>query len=64
MKPNIIQDRCIGCGLCEATTDGKIFEIKEDGLAHAIVDIVPQELEEDAEIAASGCPTGAVELEK
>lgn len=64
MKARVISDNCIGCGQCEAITDGKVFELQDDGIAHAIVDSIPEELEEDAEMAASSCPTDAIEIEK
>lgn len=62
MKVNVIKDRCIACGQCVGIND-KIFDFGEDGLAEAIVDKVEKDMEEDAQIAAEACPTGAIEVE-
>ena len=39
MKATVNED-CIGCGLCESTAP-EVFEIGDDGLAHAIEEEVP-----------------------
>lgn len=58
MKVKVNQDACIGCGACQAIAPD-VFEVN-DGLAQAIVDIVPKEAEEDAMDALEGCPTDAI----
>lgn len=59
MKLKVDKDLCIGCGACQATAP-KAFELKDDGLAEAIVDEIPEELVEDAIDAKDGCPTDAI----
>ena len=60
MKLQVNKDLCIGCGACQAVCPN-VFEIVDDGLAHSMVDIVPEDVEEDAIDAKEGCPTGAIE---
>ena len=60
MKLEVNKDLCIGCGACGAVCP-EVFEIDDDGLAHTIVDTVPEDLEEDAIDAKEGCPTNAIE---
>jgi len=62
MKANVNPDKCIGCGSCQAICSD-VFEIQDDGLAHVIVDEVPNELEADVQDAADSCPTDAIEVE-
>lgn len=63
MKAKVIDDRCIGCGQCEATCPD-VFQIGDEGIATVIVDQIEENLVEDAEMAAGGCPTDAIEIEK
>lgn len=63
MKAKIIDNRCIGCGQCEATCSD-VFQISDEGIATVIVEEIEENLIEDAEMAASGCPTDAIEIEK
>ena len=60
MKLEVNKDLCIGCGACQATCP-EVFEIEDDGLAHAKVDVIPNEAEDDAIDAKEGCPTSAIE---
>jgi ferredoxin len=61
MKVTVNED-CIGCGLCESTAPD-VFAINDDGVAEAIVDEVPEDMEDDAQEAADGCPVTAIEVE-
>lgn len=61
MKVNVIKDKCIGCGNCVALTESQIFDFNDEGLAEAIVDIVPTDMEETAKDAITQCPTEAIE---
>ena len=61
MKATIINENCIGCGQCEATCD-EVFQVKDDGIAH-VVGEVKEEVKEDVEMAADGCPTSAINVE-
>ena len=60
MNLKVNKDLCIGCGACQAACP-EVFEIEDDGLAHAKVDVVPDEVEDDAIDAKEGCPTNAIE---
>lgn len=61
MKVNVIKDKCISCGNCVSLTESLVFDFDEDGLAEAIVDEVPADLEETAKLAIEQCPTEAIE---
>lgn len=61
MKVKVIEDKCIGCGNCVALSESQIFDFNDAGLAQAIVDEVPTDLEEVAKDAISQCPTEAIE---
>lgn len=61
MKVEVIEDRCIGCGQCEATCD-EVFSL-EDGLAQVVNDNIDENLKEDVVLAASGCPTDAIKID-
>ena len=58
-KISVDQNKCIGCGACEATCP-KGFKLK-DGKAHPVkkeVDTITCEKEAEA-----GCPVGAIKVE-
>ncbi len=61
MKVTIIEENCIGCGQCEATCSD-VFRIEDDGIAH-VVGEVKEDVKEDIEMAADGCPTSAINVE-
>ena len=57
-----VNEECIGCGMCESIC-ADVFAINDDGVAEAIVDEVPEDMEDDAQEAADGCPVTAIEVE-
>lgn len=57
----VIQDGCIGCGMCEGTCP-EVFRIGDDGLAQVYTE-VDSSTEETAVEAANGCPVGVIEVE-
>jgi len=59
MKVKVNQDSCIGCGACQAICED-VFEIGNDGLSVAKVDVVPEDKVEMAKEAIESCPTGAI----
>jgi len=61
MKVNVIKDKCIGCGNCVSLTESQIFDFDDEGLAEAIVEEIPTDLEETAKDAINQCPTEAIE---
>lgn len=56
----IVNEGCIGCGLCEAICS-EVFSMTDEGVATAIETEVPAELEAAAAKAKDGCPAGAIE---
>ncbi len=60
MKVRVNKDACIGCGACQAIAPD-VFEINDEGYAEVIVEVVPEELENDVIDAIEGCPTAAIE---
>lgn len=62
MKAHVDQDTCIGCGLCPGICP-EVFELKDDGKAHAIEDDVPSDMENAAVEAQESCPVAAITVE-
>lgn len=56
----VVNDGCIGCGLCEGTCP-EVFSMTAEGVAKAIEEDVPAESESAAAEAKDGCPVGAIE---
>lgn len=54
-------DLCIGCGVCEQECP-ELFEVGDDGLAHAIVDDPGPELFDCAGAAEEICPVDAISI--
>ena len=61
MKATVIEDICIGCGVCVQTCP-EVFEMSGDK-AVVIANPVPQEAEEKARQAASECPVEAIKID-
>ena len=62
MKVKVDPDECIECGACIDTCPD-VFDWDDDNKAHAIVEEVPAELEDDAHEAVESCPTAAISEE-
>ena len=57
---HIVNEGCIGCGLCEATCP-EVFSMSDAGVAVAIESEVLEEVLDTAAEAKEGCPVGAIE---
>ncbi|MFZ7131601.1 MAG: ferredoxin [Eubacteriales bacterium] len=62
MKAIVDKDLCIGCGLCPEICS-EVFEMDDDGKAIASDMEIPDELQDDAQDAASQCPVDAIAVE-
>ena len=60
-KVKLNQDMCIGCGACQALVPD-VFEINDEGVAEVIVEVVPENLEEEVKDASESCPVNAIEV--
>ncbi|MBN2411548.1 ferredoxin [candidate division KSB1 bacterium] len=61
MKAAVDPDLCTGCELCVDTCP-EVFEMDDD-VAKAIVDVVPEDVEDAAVEAAESCPAEAITIE-
>ena len=61
------KDTCIACGACGASAPD-IFDYDDEGISYVILDDnegtaeVPEELFDDLEDAAEGCPTDSIKV--
>ena len=62
MKAHVDHDTCIGCGVCPSVCP-EVFEMRDDGLSHVIVDTVPDGPEDAAKDAEESCPVDAITVE-
>lgn len=63
MKAKVDPDICIGCGLCPSIAP-EVFEMGDDGHAHAISEDVPEGTEGEAQEAADSCPVSAITVDE
>ena len=55
----VVNDGCIGCGLCEGTCP-EVFSITDAGVAIASESEVPEDVLDRAAEAKSDCPVAAI----
>ena len=60
MKATVIDDVCVGCGMC-AQICPEVFESRDDK-AVVIANPVPKEAEDTVKQAASECPVEAIKV--
>ncbi|AFJ34643.1 ferredoxin [Mycobacterium senriense] len=63
MKVKVDTTKCSGIGLCEVTAPS-VFEIGDDGQAHAIKSEPAQGERAEVEEAVNNCPTGALSIDE
>jgi len=63
MKTKVDPETCIGCGLCPSIAPD-VYEMRDDGKAHAISEDVPSGSESSAQEAADSCPVSAITIEE
>ena len=56
----VVNDGCIGCGLCVATCP-EVFSMSDEGVAVAIETEVPEKTLDAAAEAKDNCPVSAIE---
>lgn len=56
----VVNDGCIGCGLCVGICP-EVFSMTDEGVAKAIEEEVPVESKSAAAEAKDGCPVGVIE---
>lgn len=61
MKAVVDPELCISCAVCTNMVPD-VFEMNDDGLAEAIVDVVPAGLEDQVREAAEECPSEAIKI--
>jgi len=61
MNPVINENKCVGCGTCEALCPG-VFKVQDDGKAH-VIDLKGCDKGQcDCQSAVDSCPEGAISL--
>lgn len=63
MKTKVDPDVCIGCGLCPSIAPD-VYELGDEGKAHAISEDVPEGNEDAAQEAADSCPVSAISTDE
>lgn len=59
----IINDGCIGCGLCTSTCE-EVFRMNDDeGIAEVYAEVTPDTLD-SAHEAEENCPVSVIEIEE
>ena len=62
MKVTVDETLCSGCGVCEEVAPD-VFAMNDAGVVEVKINPVPADLEQAAQEAADGCPSGAIIVE-
>lgn len=63
MKVIVDNERCIGCGACQAICPD-VFEFDDEGIMQATDNKINDDLKEDVIDAIEGCPVDAIKETK
>jgi ferredoxin len=63
MQVRVDEERCQGHGLCRLSAPDIFFAREEDGHAYVLSETVPTGREDEAQLAADGCPELAIEVD-
>ena len=63
MKAFVDRGICIGCEACAGTCP-EVFSMDDDGLAVAINDDIPSDIEDSAVEARDSCPVDAIDIKE
>ncbi|HHV06447.1 MAG TPA: ferredoxin [Anaerolineaceae bacterium] len=63
MKIKVVEDLCIGCGICEGIAP-EVFSLETEPYAVVLLEAIPEELQADVREAADACPEAAIEIEE
>ena len=63
MEKLVVNDSCIGCGLCVASND-KYFEFNDEGLSKAKQETIEENDKKDLLNIVESCPAQAIVIEE
>ena len=63
MKVKVVEDLCIGCGICEGIAP-EVFSLETEPYAVVLLDPVPEEFQAAARESAEACPEAAIVIEE
>lgn len=63
MKIKVVEDLCIGCGICEGIAP-EVFSLETEPYAVVLLDPIPEEFQDAVREAAESCPEAAIEIEE
>lgn len=63
MKVKVVEDLCIGCGICEGIAP-EVFSLETEPYAVVLLDPVPEEFHATTREAAEACPEAAIVIEE
>lgn len=61
MEVDVDPELCIACGDCIDICP-EVFDWDEEGLSHAVTEVVPPALEDVCQEAVEACPTEAIQV--
>ena len=62
MKVKVDENKCIGCGACQAMCPD-VFEFNDDGIMGVKIEEIDDNIREDVVDAKEGCPVEAIDIQ-